>query len=128
MAGIKWWQCLCTRPSFSVYINEEAFLKVSFKNVDWFRKNYFFQKGPKNKQFLKNFFCISICTFALSTDFSMGYCSFSSSQWFFLHFNFTAVPSQLATTVLHLSESQLCTLPSSKTLQFHEIERIAQIP
>ena len=67
MAGIKWWPCLSTRPSFSVNINEEAFLKVSFKNIDWFQiwKNYFFQKGPKNKQILKNlnFFCISICIF-----------------------------------------------------------------
>ena len=56
MAGIKWWPCLSTRPSFSVNINEEAFLKVSFKNIDWFQiwKNYFFQKGPKNKQILKN--------------------------------------------------------------------------
>ena len=32
-----------------MHINEEAFLKVSFKNVDWF-----FQKGPKNTQILKN--------------------------------------------------------------------------
>ena len=56
MAGIKWWPCLSTRPSFSVNINEEAFLKVSFKNIDWFQiwKNYFFQKGPKNKQIFKN--------------------------------------------------------------------------
>ena len=36
---------------------------------------------------------------ALSTDFSTVYCLFSYSQWFFLHFNFTAVSSQLATTV-----------------------------
>ena len=56
MTGIKWWPCLFTRPSYSVNINEEAFLKVSFKNIDWFQiwKNYFFQKGPKNKQILKN--------------------------------------------------------------------------
>ena len=32
-------------------------------------------------------------------DFSMVYCLFSYCQWFFLHFNFTAVSSQLATTV-----------------------------
>ena len=37
MAGIKWWPCLSTRLSFSVNINEEAFLKVSFKNIDWFQ-------------------------------------------------------------------------------------------
>ena len=56
IAGIKWWPCLSTIPSFSVNINEEAFLKVSLKNIDWFQiwKNYFFQKGPKNKQILKN--------------------------------------------------------------------------
>ena len=30
----------------------------------------------------------------------MVYCLFSYSQWFFLHFNFTAVSSQLATTVV----------------------------
>ena len=50
MAGIIWWPFLSTRPSFSVNINEEAFLNVSFKNIDWFQiwKNYFFQKGPKN--------------------------------------------------------------------------------
>ena len=101
MAGIKWWPCLSTRPSFSVNINEEAFLKVSFKNIDWFQiwKNYFFQKGPKNKQILKNLKFFFAFLFAFSMDFSMVYCLFSYSQWFFLHFNFTAVSSQLATTV-----------------------------
>ena len=56
MASIKWWPCLSTIPSFLININEEAFLKVSFKNIDWFQiwKNYFFQKGPKNTQILKN--------------------------------------------------------------------------
>ena len=105
MAGIKWWPCLSTRPSFSVNINEEAFLKVSFKNIDWFQiwKNYFFQKGPKNKQILKNLKFFFAFLFAFSMDFSMVYCLFSYSQWFFLHFNFTAVSSQLATTVTALS-------------------------
>ena len=44
VAGIKWWPCLSTIPSFLININEEAFLKVSFKNIDWFQiwKNYFF--------------------------------------------------------------------------------------
>ena len=104
MAGIKWWPCLSTRPSFSVNINEEAFLKVSFKNIDWFQiwKNYFFQKGPKNKQILKNLKFFFAFLFAFSMDFSMVYCLFSYSQWFFLHFNFTAVSSQLATTVVIL--------------------------
>ena len=37
MAGIKWSPCLSTRPSFSVHINKEAFLKISFKNIDWFQ-------------------------------------------------------------------------------------------
>ena len=100
MAGIKWQPCLSTRPSFSVNINEEAFLKVSFKNIDWFQisKNYFFQRGPKNKQILKNLHFFPFL-FALSTDFSMVYCLFSYSQWCFQHLNFTAVSSQLATTV-----------------------------
>ena len=38
IAGIKWWSCLSTRPSFSVNINEEAILKVSFKNIEWFQR------------------------------------------------------------------------------------------
>ena len=43
-------------------------------------------------------------------DFSLVFCLFSYSKWFFLHFNFTAVSSQLATTVVaykHLDESFL---------------------
>ena len=82
MAGIKWWPCLSTRPSFSVNINEEAFLKVSFKNIDWFQiwKNYFFQKGPKNKQILKNLKFFFAFLFAFSMDFSMVYCLFSYPQ------------------------------------------------
>ena len=101
VAGIKWWPCLSTIPSFLININEEAFLKVSFKNIDWFQiwKNYFFQKGPKNKQILKNLKFFFAFLFAFLMDFSMVYCLFSYSQWFFLHFNFTAISSQLATTV-----------------------------
>jgi len=39
-----------------VNINEEAFLKVSFKNIDWFQiwKNYFSKKALKTNKILKN--------------------------------------------------------------------------
>ena len=64
---IKWGPCLSTIPSFLVNINEEAFLKVSFKNIDWFqicpfsKTTAFSKKNPKNQQILKNsnFFCLS---------------------------------------------------------------------
>ena len=57
MAGIKWWPCLCTTPSFSANSNEEAFLKISFKNIDWFQIT-FSKKALKTKNFWKilNFF------------------------------------------------------------------------
>ena len=55
VASIKQLPCPSKIVSFSGKLNEEAILKVSFKNIDWFQiwKNYFFQKGPKNKQILK---------------------------------------------------------------------------
>ena len=37
VAGIKWGQCSSTIPSFLLNLNEEALLKVSFKNIDWFQ-------------------------------------------------------------------------------------------
>ena len=58
MAGIKWSPCLSTRPSFSVHINKEAFLKVSFKNIDWFEiwKNYFFKRERSSAHASRTYF------------------------------------------------------------------------
>ena len=36
VAGIKWGQRSSTIPPFLMHLNEEALLKVSFKNIDWF--------------------------------------------------------------------------------------------
>ena len=38
LAGIKWGPYPSTIHSFSINLNEEAILKVSFKNIDWFQK------------------------------------------------------------------------------------------
>ena len=38
MAGIKQLPCPSKIASFSRNLNEEALLKVSFKNIDWFQK------------------------------------------------------------------------------------------
>ena len=60
MTGIKRWPCPSIIPSFLVNLNEEALLKVSFKNIDWFqicpfsKTTAFSKKGPKNQQNLKN--------------------------------------------------------------------------
>ena len=67
VAGIKWGQCSSTKPPFLLNLNEEALLKLSFKNIDWFqicpfsKTAAFSKKGPKNQQNLKFriFFCIS---------------------------------------------------------------------
>ena len=67
MAGIKWGQRSSTIPPFLLNLNEEALLKVSFKNNDWFQicpfsKTTAFSKKalkPTNFEKFKNFFCIS---------------------------------------------------------------------
>ena len=67
MAGIKWGQRSSTIPPFLMNLNEEALLKVSFKNVDWFqispfsKTTGFSKKALKTNKFWKiqNFFCIS---------------------------------------------------------------------
>ena len=51
VAGIKWGPCPFTIPPFLVILNEEALLKVSFKNIDWFQicqfsKTTAFSKRP----------------------------------------------------------------------------------
>ena len=67
VAGIKWGPYPSTIHSFSINLNEEALLKVSFKNIDKFQscpfsKTTFFSKRALKVQiFLKNqnFFFIS---------------------------------------------------------------------
>ena len=64
VAGIKWGQCSSTIPPFLMNLNEEALLKVSFKNIDWFqicpfsKTTVFSKKALKTKKFWKiqNFF------------------------------------------------------------------------
>ena len=64
MAGIKWGQRSSTIPPFLMNLNEEALLKVSFKNIDWFqicpfsKTTAFSKKALKTNKFWKiqNFF------------------------------------------------------------------------
>lgn len=67
MAGIKWGPYPSTIHSFSNNLNEEAILKVSFKNIDKFQSclfsktSFFSKRALKVQNFLKNqnFFFIS---------------------------------------------------------------------
>ena len=60
MEYIKWRLYPSTIHSFSINLNEEALLKVSFKNIYWFqicpfsKTTGFSKKGPKSQQILKN--------------------------------------------------------------------------
>ena len=60
VAGIKLGPCLSTIPSFLVNINEKAFLKDSFKNIDLYKFEIttFSKKALKTNNFWKisNFF------------------------------------------------------------------------
>ena len=53
VAGIKWGLYPSTIYSFSIILNEEALLKVSFKNIDKFQScpfsktTFFYKKGPE---------------------------------------------------------------------------------
>ena len=57
MAGIKLGPRPSTIPSFLVNLNEDALLKVSFKNIDWFqicpfsKTTAFSKKALKTKNF-----------------------------------------------------------------------------
>ena len=67
VAGIKWGQRSSTIPPFLMNLNEEALMKVSFKNIDWFqictfsKTTGFLKKALKTNKFWKIqiFFCIS---------------------------------------------------------------------
>ena len=66
VAGIKWGPYPSTIHSFLINLNEEALLKVSFKNIDKFQscpfsKTIFFKKGPKSPKIFEKleFFFIS---------------------------------------------------------------------
>ena len=67
VAGIKWGPYPSTIHSFSINLNEEALLKVSFKNIDKFQScpfsktTFFSKRALKVQNFLKNqnFFFIS---------------------------------------------------------------------
>ena len=67
VAGIKWGQRSSTIPPFLMNLNEEALVKVSFKNIDWFqictfsKTTGFSKKALKTNKFWKIqiFFCIS---------------------------------------------------------------------
>ena len=60
MAGIKLGSHSSTIPSFLVIFNEEALLKVLFKNIDWFqicpfsKTTAFSKKSPEKHQSLIN--------------------------------------------------------------------------
>ena len=60
VAGIKWGPYPSTIHSFSINLNEEALLKVSFKNIDKFQScqfsktTFFSKRALKVKHFLKN--------------------------------------------------------------------------
>ena len=88
IAGIKQWPCPSIILSFLVNLNEEALLKVSFKNIDRFqicplsKTTAFSKKGPKNQPILKtqNFFAFLVANLQ---GCSIVYnCLFSYSQWF----------------------------------------------
>ena len=57
VAGIKWGQRSSTIPPFLLNLNEEALLKVSLKNIDWFqictfsKTAVFLKKALKTKIF-----------------------------------------------------------------------------
>ena len=53
MAGIKWGQRSSTIPPFFMNFNEEALLKVSFKNIDWFQICPFSKTTAFSKKALK---------------------------------------------------------------------------
>merc|ERR1712237_202515 len=53
MAGIKWGQRSSTIPPFLMNLNEEALLKVSFKNIDWFQICPLFKTTGFSKKALK---------------------------------------------------------------------------
>ena len=52
-AGIKWGQRSSTIPPFLMNLNEEALLKVSFKNIDWFQICPFSKTTAFSKKALK---------------------------------------------------------------------------
>lgn len=60
VAGIKWGPYPSTRHSFSINLNEEALLKVSFKNIDefqscpFFKTTFFSKRALKFQKFFKN--------------------------------------------------------------------------
>ena len=53
VAGIQWGPYPCTIHSFLINLNEEALLKVSFKNVDWFQISPFSKTTGFSKKALK---------------------------------------------------------------------------
>ena len=53
VAGIKWGQRSSTIPPFLLNLNEEALLKVSFKNIDWFQICPFSKTTAFSKKALK---------------------------------------------------------------------------
>ena len=105
VAGIKWGPYPSTIHSFSINLNEEALLKVSFKNIDKFQScpfsktTFFSKRALKVQMFLKNYFF-----FHFWSGFRRAF------QWYIVCLNTlsgyrgtegnVAVPFQLATTVL----------------------------
>ena len=67
VAGIKWGQRSSTIPPFLLNLNEEALLKVSFKNIDWFqicpfsKTTAFSKKALKNNKFKKKIAFLVAC-------------------------------------------------------------------
>ena len=112
IAGIKWEPYPSTIHSYSINLNEEAVLKVSFKNIDKFQScpfsktTFFFKKGPKSsKKFEKFHFWLEFCRafqwYIVCLNTLSGYRSTEGN---------IAVSFQLATTVHRLSTSKNSTI------------------